>query len=154
MVLPVVQCSVLLCSTLTWLLAIEWQHHYFTATDGAACCAVLSSALFHSNMTLCDFRKILNVNNLCCIMTFYCHFCISSPTPISYNMHICTKITRMQVNEAHIHFMSSAVPIMSTNVNKKKKQHWTCSYNNAVNLKVGGGHNSNSNSNISDNQLH
>jgi len=31
----------------------------------------------------------------------------------------------MQANEAHIQFMSSAVPIMPMNVNKKLKQHWT-----------------------------
>jgi len=58
-------------------------------------------------------------------MTFYCHFYIASLTPISYNMHtrMCTKIARVPANEAHILFMSSAVPIMSMNVNKKMKQH-------------------------------
>ena len=100
---------------------------------------MLSSTLFHSKKTLCGFRKILNVNNLCYIITFDCQFCISSLTPISYNMHVCNKITRMQVNEAHIQFLSSVVPIMSMNVNIKMIQHWTCGYNNAVNLKVGDG---------------
>jgi len=125
---------------MTWLLAIEWTTSLLHSNWWCCLlCALLSSLLFLSKVTLCGFRKNLHINDLCSIMTIYCHFYISNLTPITYNMHMCTKITRMPVNEAHTQFTSSAVRIMSMNINKKMKQHWPCSYNKAVNLKVGVG---------------
>lgn len=109
---------------MTWLLATEWTTSLLHSNWWCCMwCALLSSVLFLSKMTLCGFRKMLHIKDLCSIMTFNCHFYISSLTSISHNMHMCTKITCVPVNEAHIKFMSSAGPIMLMNISRKMKQH-------------------------------